>query len=276
MRIFGICMVKDEADIVGYTLPAAATWCDRIFIEDNGSHDGTWEIVQDLAFKYPQIVPWRQQQRTFHGSHRGEVFRHFCDQAVEGDWWVRFDADEEYIDEPRTFLAAVPGRHHVVAAAQFQYYLTDEDLSAIPADSAVDGAALPITRRLHFYRCEYAETRFFRHRPRMVWPQDASWPAHMGIVHPRLIRNRHLQYRSPEQMQKRINVRLKAIEEGCGTFQHIRDKRSWKDLVVESSTCLNDRDPNPWQIDYSKLPRFAEKPLHRLFKHVMHGTGMWA
>jgi glycosyltransferase involved in cell wall biosynthesis len=276
MKIFGICVVKNEADIVRETLPAAATWCDRILIEDNGSDDGTWKILQELARKHEQIVPWRQNARTFHGSHRGDIFRQFRSQAANGDWWTRLDADEAYIDEPRSFLASVPPQHHVVAAAQFQYYLTERDLMAGPGGGRVADHSGGIAGRLHFYRCEYAETRFFRHRSQLVWPEEASWPTHMGVVHPRLIRNRHLQYRSPEQIQKRIDVRLKAIEEGCGTFQHVRDKRSWRDLIVDSSTCLDDRDPNPWQIDYSKLPRFTEKPLHRLIKHVMHGTGMWA
>jgi glycosyltransferase involved in cell wall biosynthesis len=272
VKLFGICLVKNEADIVAETLVAATRWCDRIFVEDNGSNDGTWEIIRDLACRHDRIVPWRQQARTFHGTFRGEVFREFRDNAQAGDWWTRLDADESYIDDPVEFLRSVPASHHVVAAAQFQYYITAGDVArqGTNRDTKWD------TADLHYYRCEYAETRFFRHRPRLLWPAGGSWPVHMGVVHPRLIRNRHLQYRSPLQMQRRLEVRLKAIEEGCGTFQHVRDKRNWQDLVVESSSCLDDRDPNPWQIDYSKLPRFTEKPLHRLIKHVMHGTGMWA
>ena len=41
MKIFGIMLVKNEVDIVGHTLKEAQKWCDKIFILDNGSTDGT-------------------------------------------------------------------------------------------------------------------------------------------------------------------------------------------------------------------------------------------
>ena len=34
-------LVKNEVDIVGYVLKKAQEWCDKIFILDNGSTDGT-------------------------------------------------------------------------------------------------------------------------------------------------------------------------------------------------------------------------------------------
>lgn len=276
MKIFATCLIKNEADIIGPTLEHAATWCDQIFVDDNGSDDGTWEIVQELAKKHPQIVPWRQKAQTFHNSIRGEAFREFRHLSSPGDWWVALASDEQTIDDPKQFLPNVPGWHHVVAVAQMQYYFTEKDLEEYENATGSGLVPEPAHKRLHYYRPDYAETRFFRYRPGLDWPANGAWPAHMGVMHPRLIRNRHLQYRSPEQMQKRIDVRLKAVSEGCATFRHVRDKRSWRDFLVESSSCLDDRDPNPWQIDYSKLPRFAEKPLHRLVKHFMHGTGMWA
>lgn len=57
MRIYSLCLVKDEADIIEYTLSRAAEWSHRIFVMDNGSTDGTWELVQRLARRLPGIVP---------------------------------------------------------------------------------------------------------------------------------------------------------------------------------------------------------------------------
>ena len=48
MKIFAIMLVKNEADIVGSVLKDAQKWADKIFILDNGSTDGTWEIIQSL------------------------------------------------------------------------------------------------------------------------------------------------------------------------------------------------------------------------------------
>lgn len=49
MKIFAIMLVKNEADIVKSVILDAKKWADRIFILDNGSTDGTWEIIQSLG-----------------------------------------------------------------------------------------------------------------------------------------------------------------------------------------------------------------------------------
>jgi glycosyltransferase involved in cell wall biosynthesis len=32
-----------------------------IYVYDNGSVDGTWDIVRDLAATYPQIIPYKRE-----------------------------------------------------------------------------------------------------------------------------------------------------------------------------------------------------------------------
>jgi hypothetical protein len=77
-------------------------------------------------------------------------------------------------------------------------------------------------------------------------------------------------------MQLRLDTRQQAIREGALTFDHQRETHDWQQLVVDSGTCDDDRAPGGWRIDESKLPRLREKPLYRLIKQVMHGTGIWA
>ena len=48
MKIFAISIVKNEADVIEQNLKEAELWADKIFILDNGSTDGTWEIIQSL------------------------------------------------------------------------------------------------------------------------------------------------------------------------------------------------------------------------------------
>jgi len=276
MKIFGTCLLKNEADIVEETLSYAVTWCDHIIIDDNGSEDGTWEIVREMAKTYPQIIPWRSKAQAYSEALRGDPFRAYRHLSSKGDWWAKLDSDERYIDEPRTFLSKVPRWHHVVVAAQCQYQFTEADLRAWEDWQRTGQKPPPAHERLHFYRCDWAEIRFFRHRPRLVWPESASWPVHMGLIHPRRIRNRHLQYRSPQQMQLRLDTRQQAIRQGALTFDHQRDLHSWQQMIVESSTCEDDRSPNAWHINESNLPPLLEKPLHRAVKLFMHGTGVWA
>jgi glycosyltransferase involved in cell wall biosynthesis len=275
MKIFASCLLKNEADIIAETLAYAVTWCDQIFVDDNGSEDDTWEIVHEMAKQFPQITPWRKKRQPYSEALRGDPFRAFRHLSSASDWWVKLDSDERYVDEPRKFLSEVSPRHHVVVAAQCQYQFTEQDLFAWEDWERRGHKPPPAHERLHFYRCDWAEIRFFRYRPRLVWPETTSWPVHMGVMHPRRIRNRHLQYRSPQQMQLRLDTRQQAIREGALTFDHQRNTHDWRQLVVESRTCLDDRDPNALPVNESLLPRLLEQPLHRGLKYMMHGTGLW-
>lgn len=108
MKIHGLCVAKNEADIIEQTLRAAAEWCDWIYVLDNGSTDGTWEKVQALSSALPCVVPFKQDARPFDDGIRGEILRHYLPRARRGDWWCILDADEIYVDNPRVFLQGVP------------------------------------------------------------------------------------------------------------------------------------------------------------------------
>ena len=114
MKIFAIMLVKNEADIVECVIKDAEKWADRIFIMDNGSTDGTWEIVQSL--KNDIVVPWKQDFRPYSNGLRADVFNEFRQEASDGDWWCfKLDADEFYYDNPKEFLAKIPKKYSLVA-----------------------------------------------------------------------------------------------------------------------------------------------------------------
>ncbi|MEZ5263912.1 MAG: glycosyltransferase family 2 protein [Acidimicrobiales bacterium] len=137
MAIHSICLVRDEADIIEHTLRHAAHWSNRIYVHDNGSTDGTWEIVLRLAAELPQVVPFRRDESPFDDALRLQAFRQFSGRATEGDWWCRLDADEVYIDDPRRFLDRIAPCFDTVWSASFQYYLTDLDVQRHRQDPAV-------------------------------------------------------------------------------------------------------------------------------------------
>ena len=70
MKIFGNCLVKNEADMIVETLRHAAHWCDRIFVFDNGSTDGTWEKVLELTKHEPRVVPFKSAAVPYRDSLR--------------------------------------------------------------------------------------------------------------------------------------------------------------------------------------------------------------
>lgn len=274
MKIFGNCLVKNEADVIEETLVHAARWCDRIFVFDNGSTDGTWEIIQRLATRLPAVVPFKSAAVPFRDSLRMDTFNQYRHEAAAGDWWCKVDSDELYVDDPRVFLAAVPRRHHVVWGVNFQFYFTDRDATRWETDPRAYPPHAPAEAALRYYRCEYSEVRFYRHRPRLKWTQGSA-PTHLGVVHPRRIRFKHYQYRSPEQIELRLRTRQQAIAEGCGTFQGYCDETAWRQKIVPATTCRSIDDPNPFLIEEALIPHHLEPPLRRLLKLALHGSHIW-
>ena len=59
-KIYSLLLVKNESDIIRESLLAAIKWSDKVIVMDNGSTDGTWEIVKEIATQYPTIVPFMQ------------------------------------------------------------------------------------------------------------------------------------------------------------------------------------------------------------------------
>ena len=108
-KIYSIIVVKNEADIIAASLVDDCRWSDKIIVIDNGSTDGTWECIQDLATTHPQIIPWLRYEGPFHIGLRAKAFKAFRHELQAGDWWnVRLDADEFYPGDVRAFLAKVP------------------------------------------------------------------------------------------------------------------------------------------------------------------------
>ena len=62
MHIHALSLIKNEADVIGQSLAAAAAWADCIYVYDNGSDDGTWEIVRELAATHPGLG-WSSMKR---------------------------------------------------------------------------------------------------------------------------------------------------------------------------------------------------------------------
>jgi hypothetical protein len=274
MKIFGNCLVKNEADMIVETLVHASRWCDRIFVFDNGSTDGTWEKVLELAKRESRVVPFQSASVPYRDSLRLDTFNRFRSEASAGDWWCKLDADELYYDNPREFLAAVPRRHHVVWGVNFQFYFTDEDAARWEKNPQAYPPHTPAEQALRHYRCDRSEVRFFRHRPGLGW-NSGSAPRHLGVLHPRRIRFQHYQYRSPEQINLRLQTRQQAIASGCGTFQGYCEETDWRQKIVPAATCHCIDEPNPLRIEEAKLPRHVEPWPARLAKFCMHGTGLW-
>lgn len=265
MKIFAISVVKNEADIIARNLLEAAQWADKIFVLDNGSTDGTYEIVQSLASDV--IVPYKQDASPFHDGIRAQVFNAFRHLAQPGDWWCyRLDADEFYAECPRTFLAAVPARHHFVSSETILFNLTREDVAETPG-------ARPIEAICYHQKTTWSEARFFRYRSGMEWTPAQHSPKRMGILHHRRIQLKHYQFRSLAQIEQRVAVRRAAQASGFAGFGYSVSEDV--NLYLTSRRDLYCHEPGqPFRLDGSQN-RLYQRWYDVLLKTVFHATGIY-
>ena len=282
MKIYSIMLVKDEADIVRSVLEDASRWSDKIFVLDNGSIDGTWEIIQSM--KNEVIVPWKQYFGPYHNGLRADVFKEFSRYSEYSDinnagrggvWWCfKLDADEFYYDNPREFLAKVPKKYSLVAKKSLDYVITEEDVSEYEFTGDFE-------RDKNHIRCLnkdcWSEPRFFRFRKGLEWKNapENHYPPHAGLLCPDYILVKHYQYRSPAQMQKRLDIRnaSEAKKQGIA-FRHVR-QAEWRELLEKRSNCVYDDGSAD---TYKALPvrnRLMPPLYKRLAMSFLLKTGVW-
>lgn len=239
MRIYALCVVKNEADVIAYTLNKAAEWATKIFVLDNGSTDDTWKIIKELGRANSSVIPWKQLLEPFYDGIRGEIFNHFSEEAKEGDWWCfRLDADEVYFEDPRRFLKKVPSVYDFVCKKSIDYVLTEEDVDQHDFNTHLFEENVRHIK--YFLPKSWVEARFFRHKEGLNWKEGQEVPRLKGFIYPKTIPVKHYQYRSPDQMQSRLNIRNaskadKSLPKGIKPGWHHINEKSWKELIRKKS-----------------------------------------
>jgi glycosyltransferase involved in cell wall biosynthesis len=260
MEVHVVMIVKNEADIVSETLSDACDKFDFIYVLDNGSTDGTWEIVNELETKTPSLVVAGRSEESFTRGMRGKVYNMYKANSSEGDWWGLLDSDEFYIDDPTEFLRGIPARFGWVWASRFQFYFTDVDRVSYLEDP--DGwKDKPVEERLRYYINNHAEPRFVRDDGDLNWPKDEQWPLFEKPISPWLIRHKHYQYRGPEQIQHRLESRYEAIRENHNVYPHERVE-NWVEAVV-----LDEEEPAGYVDVHQESPSWEDRivPADKLY-----------
>ncbi len=108
MKIFGLCCVRDAADIIGVTCTYhLAIGFERLIVVDDGSTDGTSEILRRLARWTGRIDVVRNETAPY---DQGRLTSEAAARAVSqgADYIAPFDADEFFVfkGDARQVLAA--------------------------------------------------------------------------------------------------------------------------------------------------------------------------
>jgi len=120
--VWAVTMVKDEADVIERTLRhLAAQGVDGILVADNGSTDGTLEILERLATELPLYLA-TDREPAYYQAVKMTLLADWARQAG-AEWIIPFDADELWFAPHgtlRSWLAAQ--RADVVTAQLFNLF----------------------------------------------------------------------------------------------------------------------------------------------------------
>ena len=122
MKIFGITLVRSEADIIALTLRYhLQLGLDGVFVLDNASTDGTDKILEQLA-QADDRIRWTRHEGEF---RQAELTTGLARDAFRAgaDWIVPFDADEFWFAPGRTFREVLAGSTAGALRAQVIHYI---------------------------------------------------------------------------------------------------------------------------------------------------------
>jgi len=269
MKLYAICLVKNEDDIITETLNYATRYCDRIYVLDNSSTDRTWEIVQSLAATDRKIIAFDQTSEPYSNNLRAKVYNAVRDELGSEDWWLILDSDEFLAEDPKPLLIqAMKERADIIRAWQIQFYFTDVDYHAWL--EGLDCRDRPIFERRRHYLINWQELRLFRNQPSHEWTAGGWNPDKLKRVCSQRILNRHYQFRDPTQIEQRLRLRLKTIE----GFRHVKSVGSadWRTVMRDSRKLNFYRDDEPWRFSLSGILYYYRRSLYTAARGKYHGA----
>lgn len=202
--IAGICMVRDEADIIEHTVRHMLTQVDIVFVSDNGSVDDTPKILSDLQkeagyFKGTGSVGHRlrisrDEDPAYYQSVKMTRLAKWAGEAG-AEWVVPFDADEWwYSPFGRIGDLLEQLESSIATAALYDHVATAED--RVSGNPCVDIA----WRRREAGPMQKVACRT---RPYVTIEQGNHGANYGGAEHGQLV-VRHFPYRSVEQFVSKV------------------------------------------------------------------------
>lgn len=196
VSVVGIAMVRDEADVIAGTLRHMADEVDELVVLDNGSTDGTREILEELAAVLPLTVLDDPEVGYYQSRKMSDLAARVAgvDRDPLGTWIVPFDADELWYGPRRIAEVLVEADCTVAKAALFNHLAT-----------ALDGPGPDPFRSMVWRQREPAPLPkvAFRWQPGAVVHQGNHGVTLPNVIAKPLLEIRHFPARSAEQFTRK-------------------------------------------------------------------------
>ncbi|MDP8237055.1 MAG: glycosyltransferase family 2 protein [Candidatus Erginobacter occultus] len=264
-KLFAVCFVKNEEDIIADCLRHAARFCDRIYVVDNASTDRTWEIVKDLDLA--PVVPvgskdfiYREYLRIwFMGLKERELGRN--------NWWYILDADMLLDGDPLGAIAqAEKEGADAIAVNVINFHITKEEIIA----AAQSGRRESWRDRRYYGLYESGEIDLFKNTGYLDYGLCARVP--LGLTKECSLRlpSRHYPHRFGEQLKKRILTR----SENPDFEPQLKRGTEWEHYLIDPATspgikCLNAASK---EIDFTGGFSYVVPPIGRYGRSRIFAT----
>jgi hypothetical protein len=265
MNIVAFSLIKNEEDIIKLNLDHASNWADKIYVFDNGSSDSTWDIVKSIA--NDKIIPFKQDFCSYRDTLRSQIFNSVKNELNDGDWMcIKLDSDEFYLDNPRDFLSSLKPYITVVYGLNVEYQFTEKNIKKVDFDPD----------DFEYAKIQFCEQRFVKFRRNLIWNGNDNLPLHPGPPSKKTIKYAHYQFRTKDQITRRLITRKEAINSGHKAYWENDLNSVWQLKITDKQECIY--IPKESKIDIISKNDFVQIPESTLkiwVKIILHFFKIW-